>query len=66
MSYTHHILVNFATSFKSDIEDIEEAFDKWLESFSSVDDGRRALLSTDESTRSIAEGVIFIGTDKSS
>ena len=65
MSYTHHISVNFTTSFESDIEDIEEAFDKWLESFSSVDDRRRALLSTNESTRSIVEGVIFVGTDKS-
>lgn len=65
MPYTHNISVNFSTSFESDIEDIEEAFDKWLESFSSVDDKRKALLSTDESTRSIVEGVIFLGTDKS-
>lgn len=65
MPYTHHILVSFTTSFKSDTEDIEEAFDRWLESFSSVDDRRQALLSTNESTRSIVEGVIFIGTDKS-
>ena len=66
MPYTHHILVSFTTSFKSDTEDIEEAFDRWLESFSSEDEGRQALLSTNESTRSIVEGVIFIGTDKSS
>lgn len=65
MPYTHHILVSFTTSFKSDTEDIEEAFDRWLESFSSEDEGRQALLSTNESTRSIVEGVIFIGTDKS-
>lgn len=55
--FTHAFDVRIANSFESDCEDFEEAFNKWAESFDNAVSLRRALLASDESTKSILQGV---------
>ena len=57
MKYTHSFDVRLAQQFESDIADFDDAFDKWAESFKDSLSFRQALLDTDESTKSICQGI---------
>jgi len=63
MKYTHSFDVRIAQQFDSDIEDFDDAFDEWAESFKDSLSFRQALLATDESTKSICQGIIWSDTD---
>jgi hypothetical protein len=60
--YTHYFDVRLAISFDSDIEDFDDAFDAWLESFPTTESRRKALLSSDESTESLIQGIVYSDT----
>lgn len=62
MRYTHYFDVRVAQRFESDIEDFDEALDQWLCSFDTTTKLRNALLTSDESTKSLTEGVIHSDT----
>ena len=55
--FTHAFDVRVANSFESDCEDFEEAFNKWAKSFDNDVLLRKALLTSDESTNSILQGI---------
>lgn len=55
--FTHYFDVRLANNFDSDLGDFEEAFDEWVNSFDDLESVRRALLTSDESTKSIMQGV---------
>ena len=63
MNYTHSFDVRIAQQFESDIEDFEDAFEKWAESFKNSLSFRQALLDTNESTKSICQGIVWSDTD---
>lgn len=50
--------------FESEIEDFDEAFDAWVYSFPTLDSLRKALLTTNESTKSLLDATIHSGTEK--
>jgi len=60
--YTHYFDVRLANSFQSDIEDFDEAFDAWCDSFPDKLSLREKLLVSDESTMSILKGVLHSDT----
>ena len=60
--FTHYFDVRCENHFDSDIEDFYEAFDAWAKSFSDRQAFRRELLSCDEGTKSLAQGVIWSDT----
>jgi hypothetical protein len=60
--YTHYFDVRLANSFQSDIEDFDEAFDAWCNSFPDRPSLRKELLASDESTMSILKGVLHSDT----
>lgn len=45
--YTHYFDLLVANQFSSDIEDFDEAYQAWLDTFSSQDDVARELLKGD-------------------
>jgi LPS O-antigen subunit length determinant protein (WzzB/FepE family) len=55
--FTHAFDVSIANAFESDKEDFGEAFNEWIKSFDSTHSLRKALLNSDESTKSIIQGV---------
>jgi hypothetical protein len=61
MKYTHIFGVELVRRFDSDIENFDEAFDQWVESFKDSLSLRRALLGR-ESTRSLLKGLIWSET----
>jgi hypothetical protein len=61
--YTHSFDTCIAVSFKSDIEDFDEAFDTWIVQFPDSAARRAALLDGDESTKTLIEGIIFNHTE---
>ena len=63
--YTHCFDVRIAQSFESDIEDFEEAFEAWAAQFKTSSELRTALLSSDESTKSIIQGLDYSDTHDS-
>ena len=60
--YTHYFDVRLANSFQSDIEDFDEAFDAWCNSFPDRPSLRKELLASDEGTKSILSGVVYSDT----
>jgi hypothetical protein len=60
--YTHFFDVRLAVSFGSDIEDFDEAFDAWAESFPNRESLRKALLNSDESTKTLLQGIVHSDT----
>jgi hypothetical protein len=60
--YTHFFDVRLAVSFGSDIEDFDAAFDAWAESFTSRESLRKALLNSDESTKTLLQGIAYSDT----
>lgn len=63
--YTHYFDVRIAQSIESDIEDFEEAFDEWCKQFATTSELRQALLTSDESTKSLIQGLDHSDTDDS-
>lgn len=63
--YTHYFDVRIAQSFESGIEDFDEAFDEWCKQFATTSELRSALLTSDESTKSILQGIDHSDTDGS-
>lgn len=62
MRYTHYFDVRVAQRFESDIEDFDEALDQWLRSFDTTTKLRNALLTSDEDTKSLTQGIIHSDT----
>ncbi len=62
LRYTHYFDVRLAISFSSDTEDFDDAFDRWSESFPNSESLRKALLSSDESTKSLMQGIVYSDT----
>lgn len=60
--YTHYFDIRLANSFESDIEDFDEAFDAWCNSFPDRPSLRKRLLSSDEETKSILKGLLHSDT----
>jgi hypothetical protein len=60
--YTHYFDVRLAISFSSDTLDFDDAFNKWSESFPNSESLRKALLSSDESTKSLIQGIVYSDT----
>ena len=60
--YTHYFDVCVSNSFDSDIEDFEEALNKWLGDLGTIENKRREILSTDESTSSLMRGIVHTDT----
>lgn len=60
--YTHYFDMRLANSFESDVEDFDEAFDAWCNSFPDRPSLRIALLTSDEGTKSILQGVLHSET----
>jgi len=63
LKYTHSFDVRLAQQFESDIPDFDDAFDKWAEGFKDSLTFRQALLNSDESTKSLCQGIIWSDTD---
>ena len=63
MKYTHYFDVRIAQQFDSDNPDFDEAFDEWVESFRDSLALRQALLDTDESTKTMCQGIEWSETD---
>lgn len=61
--FTHSFDVRISKQFESDVEDFDEAFDAWAESFADRSALRKELLTTDEGTKSILQGIIHNQTD---
>ena len=62
MKYTHCFDFSVSQSFDSDVEDFDEALTQWIYSFGSVSELRKALMSSDESTKSILSGIVLSDT----
>lgn len=62
MKYTHYFDVRLSQQFESDIEDFDAAFERWVNEFKDSLLFRKALLSTDESTKSLRQGIIYSDT----
>jgi len=60
--YTHCFDVCISSFFDSDIEDFEKALEKWLDSLGTMENKRKELLYTDESTLSLIKGIIHADT----
>lgn len=60
--YTHYFDMRLANSFESDVEDFDEAFDAWCNSFPDRPSLRNALLTSDEGLKSILQGVLHSET----
>ena len=61
--YVHYFDVRIARQFESHIGDFERAFEKWASSFPTDFMLRDELLSSDESTQSILDGIVYSDTD---
>lgn len=64
MKFTHYFDIRLANSFESEEEDFDDAFDEWVETFSSPQALRQQLLSSDESIKTIIEGVMWSETEE--
>tara|TARA_R100000734_G_C3312832_1_gene103982 strand:+ start:1098 stop:1298 length:201 start_codon:yes stop_codon:yes gene_type:complete len=64
LKYTHYFDVRVSQQFESDIEDFDIAFDKWANEFKDSFLFRKALLATDESTKSLCQGIIYSDTNE--
>ena len=62
MRYHHHFDVRIANDFHSDIEDFDEAFEAWSEKFTDRSALRKRLLTSDESLKTILQGIVFSET----
>jgi len=62
MKYTHYFDVRVAQSFESDIEDFDAALSKWISSFQTSIALRKAMLTSDEGTKSMLQGIIHSDT----
>jgi len=60
--YTHYFDVCISNSFDSDIEDFDEALEMWLHGLGTIENKRKEILSTDESTSSLIKGIIYNDT----
>lgn len=60
--YTHCFDVRLANSFESDVQDFDEAFEAWCESFPDRPSLRSRLLASDEDAKTILQGVIHNDT----
>ena len=61
--YCHSFDTRICISFESEIEDFEEAFDTWIDSFPDSAAKRAALLNSDESAKTLMQGVSWNNTD---
>jgi len=64
LKYTHYFDVRVSQQFESDTEDFDIAFDKWANEFKDSLLFRKALLTTDESTKSLCQGIIYSDTNE--
>lgn len=62
MKYTHYFDFSVSQSFDSDVEDFDAALTKWIDSFGSASEFRKALMSSDESIKSIVSGIVLSDT----
>jgi len=62
MKYTHYFDVRLAQQFDSDISDFDEAFEEWAKGFKDSLSFRKALVESDESTKTLCEGIIWSET----
>jgi hypothetical protein len=60
--YTHYFDVRLAKAIQSDVEDFDEAFDAWCDSFPDRPSLRKELMASDEGTMTILKGVIYSDT----
>ena len=60
--YTHYFDVCISNSFDSDIEDFDKALEMWLHGLGTIENKRKEILSTDESTSSLIRGIIYSDT----
>ena len=60
--YTHCFYVCISNSFDSDTEDFDEALERWLDGLGTIENKRKEVLSTDESTSSLIKGIIYSDT----
>lgn len=61
--FLHSFDVRISKQFESDIEDFDEAFNAWASSFADRSALRKNLLTTDEGTKSILQGIVHNQTD---
>lgn len=61
--YRHSFDTRICICFESDIEDFDEAFDTWITTFPDSATKRAALLDSDESTKTLMQGVAWNQTD---
>lgn len=61
--YQHSFDTRICICFESDIEDFDEAFDTWIDSFADLAAKRAALLNSDESIKTLIQGVVWNNTD---
>ncbi len=62
MKYHHYFDVRIANDFHSDIEDFDEAFEAWAEKFTDRSALRARLLASDESLKTICQGIVHSET----
>ena len=60
--YTHYFDVCISNSFNSDIEDFDEALERWLDGLGTIENKRKEVLYTDEPTSSLIKGIIYSDT----
>jgi len=60
--YTHYFDVCISNSFDSDIEDFDKALEKWLDDLGTIENKRREILFTDDSTSSLIKGIVYSDT----
>ncbi len=63
MKYTHYFDIRLANSFESETEDFEVAFEEWAKTFSSSQALRQKLLDSDESIKTIMQGIVWSDTE---
>ena len=62
MKYHHYFDVRIANDFHSDIEDFDHAFEVWAEKFTDRSALRARLLNSDESLKTILQGIVYFET----
>ena len=62
MRYTHYFDVLIANEFQSDFEDFDKAFAHWSQNFPDDLALRARLLASDESLKTICQGIVYSET----
>ena len=63
MKYTHYFDIRLANSFESETDDFEVAFEEWAKTFPSSQALRQKLPDSDESIKTIMQGIVWSDTE---